>query len=399
MALRRIGEVARTLARLDVEEAVVEKIVAGGDGLVRIDGAPIFVVGAAPGDRLKIEIVERRPDYGRARIVEILEAGPGRRPAPCPHFGRCGGCDLQHLGDDLQAKLKVEAALETLRRIGRLRPPPVKLIRGRDWGYRVRAQVRLQPAVGGGLEVGYFARGSHDLVAIEGCPILVPELERAVLGLREHEGDVPSRLDVTVGDQESLSCAPPIDGWSSGPVSRRIAGESYQYDARTFFQAHVDLLHDLVREVVGPWRGGAALDLYAGVGLFSLPLARRYEAVVAVESDRVAARYARKNARAARLGHLEVEGLSVEQYLGRRTEPVERVILDPPRSGLGRPVKRDLKRLAPQRISYLSCHPATLARDLADLADAYELESLVCFDLFPQTGHLETLAQLTLRSS
>lgn len=387
------GRVARRLAELDELEGVVEKLVAGGEGLLRFEGIPIFVSGVVPGDRVRLRLVERRPDYARAVVREIVAPGPGRRAAPCPHYDRCGGCDLQHLEDDLQGRLKVAAAVETLRRIGGVQAPPVRLIRGRPWQYRLRTQLRTDRAEHG-ASVGYFERRTHSLVAVESCRVLVPELEAAVLSLQRRLSRPPARLDLASGDGGRVTVAPAIEALPHNPVTRRVGGYDYQFDARTFFQGHVDLLGDLVREVCGSWRGETALDLYAGVGLFSLPLASRYGRVTAVESDRISARYARRNARTARLANLGVEAMSVERYLESRELGCDRVVVDPPRAGLGRPIKRALVRLAPTRISYLSCHPATLARDLRDLASDYSLAELVCFDLFPQTGHLETLAQL-----
>ena len=201
MPSNHAAEVARKLARLDEVEVTVEKLVAGGEGLARVDGVPLFIPLSAPGDRLRVRVVERHPDYGRAHIVGILEPGPGRRAAPCPHFERCGGCDLQHLDDERQSLLKAQAALETLRRLGRLeRLPEARLVRGRSWGYRLRAQVRTEPA-GDRVLVGYFERGSHTLVPIRVCPILLPELEATVTGLGQVLGaDAPRRLDLAVGD-------------------------------------------------------------------------------------------------------------------------------------------------------------------------------------------------------
>ncbi|MDX1382472.1 MAG: hypothetical protein R3190_02455, partial [Thermoanaerobaculia bacterium] len=208
----------------------------------------------------------------------------------------------------------------------------------------------------------------------------------------------PPRVDLAAGDGGEVSAAPPVTGFPGTAVSRRVGRHRFELDARCFFQGHEGLLADLVREVCGRWRGGVALDLFAGVGLFAVPLAERYERVVAVESDRIAARYTRRNARAAG-GRIAVEGRSVEGFLERWRDPVDRVVVDPPRSGLGRPAKRALRRLAAPRLTYASCNPATLARDLRDLADDYTVESVCLLDLFPQTGHIETVVQLGLIAS
>ena len=169
------------LAAVDELEVVIEQLVSGGDGLARFEGIPIFVALAAPGDRLRVRIVERRPHYGRAEIIEIVEPGPARREPPCAHFPECGGCDLQHLADEAQGSLKAEAVRETLERLGRVRlPADTRLITGSSWGYRLRTQVHAETALEGS-RVGYRRRGSHQLVAVEACPVCRPELEQAVL--------------------------------------------------------------------------------------------------------------------------------------------------------------------------------------------------------------------------
>jgi 23S rRNA (uracil1939-C5)-methyltransferase len=395
----RIANIAQTLARIDLVEVRVEKLVAGGEGLARVDGVPLFIPLSAPGDRLRVRVVERHPDYGRARIVSILEPGPGRRAAPCPHFERCGGCDLQHLDDDRQSVLKAQAALETLRRLGRIdRLPEARLVRGSPWGYRLRAQVRTEPA-GDRVLVGYFERGSHTLVPIRVCPILLPELEAMVTGLGSVLGaDAPRRLDLAAGDDGRVTVAPPVEPLPRGAVTRRVGPWTFEHDARAFFQAHAGLIGDLQHEVCGRARGQLAVDLYAGVGLFSLPLSRRYQRVIAVESDRVAARFAARNARANGCGNVEIAPVSAETW-GRSMPPgVDRVVVDPPRTGLPRPLRRALNAARVRRLTYASCHPATLARDLRDLASEYTLERLVLLDLFPQTGHLEMVAELEPRA-
>ncbi|HEX2163687.1 MAG TPA: TRAM domain-containing protein, partial [Thermoanaerobaculia bacterium] len=204
--------IAARLAAWEEIEVEVEKLVAGGDGLARPEGVPVFVPRSAPGDRLRVRLVERRPDYGRAEIVEVLAPGPGRRRPPCPYYERCGGCQLQHLDDDLQSRLKAEATLETLARLGGIElPEPPEVLTAGHWSYRLRTQLHTRrrdagpggasPGAGSpGVEIGYFARGSNDLVPIEACPILVPELEALLPVLPERLADkTPRRLDLAAG--------------------------------------------------------------------------------------------------------------------------------------------------------------------------------------------------------
>lgn len=401
---RRAGE---RLAELEEVELEIERLVAGGVGLGRFEGIPIFVARSAPGDHLRVRLVERRPDYGRAEIAEILQPGPGRREAPCPHFDACGGCDLQHIDDELQADLKAGAVSETLARLGGIDTEGlVEVVAGDAWGYRLRMQLHVEsgePVP----RVGYHARGSHDLVPVTKCPVLVPELDSLLselpraLGPDRLDGRPPVRVDVAAGggaadSAAGLTTAPKLPGLPHGEVRMAVGDIEIGFDARCFFQAHRGLLPTLVDRVVGSATGETAIDLYAGVGLFTLPLARRYERVTAVEGDRIAARYARKNARSNGLGTIDVKSLAVESWIARLPEGVDRVVVDPPRAGLSRAVRRELERKRPRRLTYVSCHEGALARDLRELKEIYRIEAITVLDLFPQTGHTEVIAQLVI---
>lgn len=392
-------------------ELVIDKLVAGGDGLGRHRGLPVFVPRSAPGDRLRVRVTERKRDYARGEIVEVLEPGEGRREPPCPYFAECGGCDLQHLEDDLQPRLKARAVLETLARLGKLdAPEDLAVVTGDPWGYRLRAQWQVdrhgEAAVGRvGPAVGYHRRRTHDVVPVGSCPILVPELEELVRRVPKalaRSGKMPRRLDAAAGAPESeVTTAPVVEGLPRGAVEIEVAGLTYRFDARTFFQAHRGLLGRLVERVLGEApadsAGGEAYDFYAGVGLFALPLARRYERVVAVESDAVAARYCRANARHNGLGELEVVTQALETWIDDFPEGTDRVVVDPPRGGVHRLVRQALYERGPAWLTYVSCHPATLARDLRHLVGRYDFTSLTLLDLFPQTGHVEAVAQLRRR--
>ncbi len=389
------------LAGLDLIEVTVEKLVAGSEGLARVEGVPIFLPRTAPGDRVRARLVERRPQYGRAEVVELLAPGPGRRDPPCPHFARCGGCDLQHLGDTLQLELKVQAALEAFDRLSSgVKLPAPKVVFGSPWAYRLRTDLHTQPDGAGRQLVGYYERGSRRLVPVERCPVLVPELEqvlRELVAIGRERGGLPPRLGLASGSDGAITVAPPVEGFRSDAVAQTVAGLRFEFDSRCFFQAHVGLLDQLVGNVVGPWEGELAVDLYCGVGLFSLPLAQRYRRVVGVEGDAVAARFARRNARKSSLGNLEVNHRAVEGWALDGVQPLpDRVVLDPPRAGLPVGLVASLRKLRPPHVTMVSCHVATLARDVARLQGVYRIESLAFLDLFPQTGHLETVLQLVI---
>lgn len=412
-------EALAALAGINRLELTIEKLVLGGDGLARWRGMPVFVPRAAPGDVVEVRITERRPSYARAEIEEVKTPGPLRREAPCPFYERCGGCQLQHIEDAAQLGLKAAAARETLRRLGGIDPAQLAACRfeepvgERAWGYRLRAQVHVVSPPEGPVGVGFRRRRSRDLVLVDRCPVLAPALEKEVRSLSSLPGDpaaapgkLPSRLSLATAGLEPDSpvvAAPPVDGLPSGDLEIDLLGRKLSYDARCFFQAHGGLLEALLLSAVGPFEGDAAVELYAGVGFFTAGLAGRYGSVTAVEGESVAARYARNNLRRNRLGHCRVERSAVESWVDRRRggpgleSGLDRVLVDPPRSGLPRKVRSALLNAAPNRLTYVSCDPATLARDLGDLTRDFDLESITFFDVFPQTAHLETVAQLRQR--
>ena len=410
---------AEKIAALELLDLDIVKLVAGGDGIGFVDGIPVFVPRSAPGDRLTVRISRRYSGYARADIVDVLKPGPGRIEPRCQHFAACGGCDLQHLEYEAQVRAKVEAAVETLRRIGGIKlPDNSRIVRGDAWHYRLRTTLHRDLAVEDSPEpgetqpeepaahpdlttghepVGYLAAGSHDLVPVEECPILAPELEAVVKGLPESLAAQPGkRLDLAVGDEGRVTHAPPGPDQPGGAVQVVVGGFTYQFDARCFFQTHRGLLDDLVKTVMGDEvsakEGRVAVDLYSGVGLFSLPLARRYEKVLAVESDRIATRYLKANARRNDLDNVQVETQAVETWMPR-LPACDRLIVDPPRAGLSPYMRSIINRVEVPWLTYVSCHPAALARDLAALKH-YEIGEIVFLDLFPQTGHLEMVVQL-----
>ncbi|MEM7049177.1 MAG: class I SAM-dependent RNA methyltransferase [Acidobacteriota bacterium] len=389
------------LAELDEVEVTVEKLIAGGEGLARFEGIPLFIPRAAPGDRLRARLVQRRSGFGRAEIVEVIEPGPDRRHPPCSHFAECGGCDLQHLEDRAQVRHKSLAVAETLRHLSGLDLPVPEILAGDAWGYRSRTQLHTRITGDERPEVGYYARGSQVLVPVEQCPVLAPPLEGWLAKLPAHlEVGAPKRVDLVCGDGGRVSTAPPVEGLPQGAlrVTVRALGRrfGYEFDARCFFQGHRGLVGALIDRVVGPWRGQEAFDLYAGVGLFAVPLGQRYRRVTAVEGDRVAVRYARRNLRANGVADARVHAQALETWIGHLADRPDRVVVDPPRQGLAARVRQVLLHSRPRRLTYVSCHPATFARDLKALAVAYRIESLVLVDLFPQTGHMEVVAQLVL---
>jgi 23S rRNA (uracil1939-C5)-methyltransferase len=395
----------------DLYEVEIEKLVYGGDGLAHIGTQAVFVPFAAAGDRLRVRIVGVERNYARGTIEEILAPSPARRIPPCPHFGVCGGCQLQHLDYGAQLASKVEFIRESLRRIGGLDwGAEIEVRAAEELGYRSRAEIKVAREAGGGAQVGYFRAGTREICEVAHCPILLPAANRELQRLHAEPALIPhdaTRVYLTAGDDEVI-VTPATGGHGRaaecdalGTAHQRIGGLVYGFGVRSFFQANRLLVEELVRVALGESRGRLAVDLYAGVGLFSLPLAARFAQVCAVEGNRLAAAHGVENARANGLANVRYETVSVEAWLKYKTAGLGRpdlVLLDPPRAGAGPQVIDRLAALAPSAITYVSCDPATLARDLRLLTDrGYRLASLTAVDMFPQTFHVETVAQLGLQ--
>lgn len=394
-------------------EVAVEKWVYGGRGLARLEGRAVLVPYVLPGETARVRVRRERPGLLEAELVEILTSVPDRVLPPCPYFQRCGGCHYQHAGYPFQVEHKRNVLIEVLRRIGKIPPPEfVGTIAGEPWEYRNRTQFHLR-----GREIGYMEGGSHRLCAVERCAISSPKINEALGALRgmlrerrfpgflrsielfTNESEV--QLNVLEWEQPPARsffewCAERIPGAAAGSLDYPAGGYVFRVSHGSFFQTNRFLIDRLVECALEGAEGETAVDLYAGVGLFSLPLARRFRRVTAVESGGSAFRDLEYNA--ARAG-LPVQAVrtSSEQFLEALSAPPDFVLADPPRAGLGKTVAGHLLRLRPARITIVSCDPATLARDLGTLVGGgYRLEGLTLVDLFPQTYHIESVARLAL---
>jgi tRNA/tmRNA/rRNA uracil-C5-methylase (TrmA/RlmC/RlmD family) len=384
-------------------EVTIEKIIPGGYGLAFAENLTIFVSLAAPGDKVRVRIREKKGKVAFAEIIEIIEPSDKRAKPLCPYFGTCGGCDFQHLSYEAQLEAKAAIVKDCLTRLGKINYEKDISIIGspKDYRYRSRAQWHLDPIR---QKMGYFKRHSHSIVDTEICPILLPKLEetledfRANLNWKEFYSELPEIETATAGDAVSIYSAELIER-TEDIVFQAVSGEKYFYNAESFFQGNPFLIDSLVNIAIENAEGKIALDLFCGVGLFSLPLARKFEKVYGVEANPKAIHYARRNAEYARLSNVEFFVESVGEWLAENDSAnPEFVLLDPPRAGAEKETIESLLRIKPKEISYVSCDPATLARDLRKLTESYSIENIVALDLFPQTHHVETVARLRLKS-
>ena len=398
----------------------VEKLVFGGDGLARLapargvndvgsGGRVVLVPFVLPGERIRAEAAQEKPGLVRARMAGLLQASPQRVTAKCPYFGRCGGCHYQHAAYEYQLEAKRSILAEELRRLGKIEPPAeIAIVAGEPWGYRNRAQWHIEQG-----RLGYWEARSHKLCAVDQCPVASPKVHEVLAALNRMLRDrrwprfVRSIEVFTDEQQVQLNvletgqpvarrffdwCAESIPGLVMGPLD--YAGR-FRVSRNSFFQVNRFLLDALVETALEGAEGETALDVYAGVGLFSLALAGRFDEVAAVESGTGAIRDLTYNAERAGLANIRAEQQTAEEYLHGLDHALDFVLLDPPRAGLGKIVVRRLAELRPRRVTIVACDPATLARDLAGLlAAGYHIEKMTLVDLFPQTYHLETVVRL-----
>lgn len=442
----------------------IEKLIYGGDGLARLaaadtvdskgNGKAVFIPFVLAGEKVEAFLTEQKTGFARASAEAIIESSPHRVVAPCPYFRQCGGCHYQHAAYEYQLEIKKEILRESLRRTAKVELEcDIQVHASPPWNYRNRS--RLQVRTGTEFAVGYFKMASHELLAVEECPISSPLINRGIAALWQsgRAGRVPegmreieffanaddTRLLVEVGcatkvrrtavrswAEDFCSAMPEIAGvtayrdaqdgkqrpqekfFSNGAefLTYQTSVSAYRVSAGAFFQTNRYLTDELVKIVTQGQSGELALDLYAGVGLFSTALGGDFRHIVSVEPSQTSsgdlAYNLPSNGKAVQSTteeYLARAGNSGRAGKGKDLSGVARrpdlAIVDPPRSGLGERVARLLASLGAPRVAYVSCDPATLARDLVQLlAGGYRVEQVHLVDLFPQTYHLESVVHL-----
>jgi 23S rRNA (uracil1939-C5)-methyltransferase len=399
----------------------IEKLVYGGHGLGRVDGRAVLVPFVLPGEQVEVESVRETSSLVHARPVDLSRRSEHRVASDCPVYGECGGCQYQHIAYPQQLEYKRAILRETLARIAKITwEGDIETISGEPWAYRNRTQLRIVKQ-GRKVGVGFLEAGSRRLIHAAQCPINSPALNRSHQALLEmaHQRRFPQFLhevefftnetdvQLNVLDTERpLSksffdwCAEKIPGLAAGEyLDYPSGGDLFQIGSRSFFQVNRFLTGSLAEAALRDAAGSRALDLYAGVGLMTLPLARKFDQVLAVDSSPRAVRGLQCNAERAGL-EVKVVNLNVEEFLPSCDQAVDFVVADPPRAGLGPRVTAELLRLRAPRLALVSCDPATLARDLAALTSGgYEIARITFVDMFPQTFHIESVVDLRIPAS
>jgi 23S rRNA (uracil1939-C5)-methyltransferase len=409
----------------------IEKAIYGGDGLARIPaGKTVFVPGTLPGELVEATIAADRRSFAKSELEAILEPSPERVVPGCEYVPRCGGCQYQHASPAFQLHMKRDILKETLARAHLPVPGEIESLAGPPWGYRNRVRLHV---IGGAL--GYRQRASHNLLPVTHCPIAAPLLDQAVAavaGIAKDTG-LASLCDevefFTNGEQDQLLVSlwperprrvheraleafaeqlrvqiPALTGvglfsqqnssmmhWGQRSLTYTVSGRAYQVSLGAFFQINRFLLPTLLQLAIGERSGSRAWDLYSGVGLFAQAL--NFEHVTAVESEGFSADDLKKNLSKKTC---RIVRASTLDFLRAPAQPKpEFILVDPPRAGLGKEICSHLARVAAPEIVYVSCDPATLARDLQSLLQSgYSMMKIQLVDLFPQTFHMETVTFL-----
>lgn len=424
-------------------EAAVTDLDHDGRGVGRVEDKVVFIDGALPGERVRFQYTRTGRQYDQGRVLEVLEPAAERAEPACPYFGLCGGCALQHLAPDAQVAVKERVLAENLRREGGTEPEQwLDPITGPDWGYRAKARLGIRAVHNKGVLVGFREKAGRYITDMDQCPVLEPRLERLLLPLRElvaglsrpdrvpqaevaaSEGDVAVVIrhltELTDDDWRWLrdfqathgvvveaqpkgpETAHPVDPERPADLHYCLPadGITLYFRSTDFVQVNADVNRQLVGralDLLDPQPGERVVDLFCGLGNFSLPIAARGADVLGLEGE--SALVERAQANAAANGLAERAGFDVADLAVEEAEPLpglagaDKVLLDPPRSGAMVAVKR-LGEHPPGRVVYVSCNPATLARDAGYLTSVlgYRLSAAGIANMFPHTAHVESVA-------
>ena len=371
---------AATVSGLRTFDLKIEDIAFGGKGVGRENGKAVFIPFTIEAELISAKITREKKQFAEAEIVDLRQSSPHRVDPPCPYFGRCGGCSYQHIDYAHQLEIKSRQVRDVLQRIGKLKDIPMRpmIPSPLEYAYRNRITVHAENGV-----IGYFRRDSHRLIDVERCPIAMDEVNRELAELRSH--------DVRDGHYTLRA--------RSGP--------------RVFSQTNdgiANALRDLIVDLI-PANQGLLIDAFCGAGFFAKALADKFERITGIDWDRFAIAAAKENASAKETyiaGDVEAELRRVlEQtsdveaavptakiHARAGDTPATTLIVDPPAVGLSAQLRQSILDLTPATLIYVSCNPATLARDLAELQSRFKIESVTPLDMFPQTAEIEVVAQL-----
>lgn len=368
---------------MEIKRIIIDKLIAGGDGLGYIDGKAHFVPGVLAQEVVDVEIIENKKGFNRCKVVKIVEKSSLRKVPFCSLYNECGGCNLQYTSYDNQLILKKQIILDIFKRSGKTELNDFEFTASTDKGYRNRVQLHTKNKVS-----GFKKKQSDKIIEITECPLLVEGLNRELSSENNlKDGRVTLFSD---GDNNFW-------GGVDNSCSVSILGKDVSFNPGGFFQSNLSILPELINTVNSFILGENVMDLYCGVGLFSIFLPESVKNIVAVEMDDRVEPFINKNLKGR---DFTFYPMSLETYLKRglnKKNSVDTIIVDPPRKGLSKDVRKFLSKSEVKRILYVSCDPVTMARDIADLKSVgYKLSFFKCFDFYPHTTHIESFGVLEL---
>ena len=419
-------------------QVTIESVAFKGYGVARISGKVVFIPYTATGDKAWIEIVEEKKKYSTGRLIQIIEPSHWRANPPCPYFGTCGGCQWQHINNSVQVELKKEILKDLLKRLGRVKEvPPITIFPPpQSYGYRARTQLKVK-----GKALGYYQEKSHRIVDIQECLIVHPSINQMIPMVRKKMPSSPQieEIEINISPDEDrgiliLHCLSLDRGLENGlrdffqnhtifkgiaiarkegltslgdlylnftiPLNQGVEKRNLKYRVSpgSFSQVNLEQNHTLIHTILQFSelnKEDSVLDLYAGVGNLTLPLALRAKEVLGIEENRMAIDDAYFNAEKNGIQNCDfIQGKVEDVFTIWRRESPDLITLDPPRTG-AKTILDQLVRLKPNKIIYISCEPTTFSRDLHLFSErGYSLRRLGLIDMFPQTYHMEVVGLL-----
>jgi len=382
--------------------AEIRAVAFGGDGLARVDGFVVFVPFALEGDIVEVEIREVKKKFLRGRLRKILTPSVHRAEALCPYFGKCGGCQYQHIAYKKQLEIKTQQVVDAFERVGGLKSPPVGRIipSPRFYGYRGKGEYHVQPMAGKPAVIGFLDVSGRRLVDIERCEIMDESINESCAAFRRSvaQADIhPEESRLVLWSRENGNTDEAVDR-----VRRRVKERDFLAPRDGFFQANTSLVETLVDEVIrlsAPSQADRVIECYCGSGLFSAFLAERCKSFAGVEIEEGAVECARENLRGLSNSVFfcgDVKDILQGDFF--RDEPADVIVMDPPRTGCEKDVLRAIAAMVPRKLVYVACDPVTQARDIAFfIQEGYGLKTVQPLDMFPQTKHIEAVALLERR--
>lgn len=379
---------------------VIEKLVFGGYGLARTEHGVALIENVLPGEVVKAEITGKKGGVTVGVPSEFLEVSPRRKEPRCKYAGDCGGCNWQHSDYPQQLDYKRDIFIDCLTRIGKLKDiPEIEIVSSPQWGYRIRAQLKVDLQK---KRMGFFRRKTNDVIAIDNCPLLDPQINALLKNQKEIIPTLPrntKQVKVIAGTGNSIASGPLIEGFTQNEAVIDVGEYKFIATGNSFFQGNGFLLEELGTWAESSVSGKFLIDMFGGLGFFSIMLGKNFSEGLLVESLENQTKLAQRNFINNGIDSITTKTITAEIFFEKESKKIlkpDLIIVDPPRPGLTRKVREGIRDLTPQALLYVSCNPSTQSRDVEFFVNkcGYTIERGALFDLYPQTHHMETVLLL-----